>query len=458
MVKPIDAKWAIDTLSDGNLNKTTYGQGTAFPSTWLTDRLFWRTDQNLLYKNKGTEGTPIWDPLTESDINQVYPLSVTIGDYTTPAVPAVGSTEKIDGTATSISFFDLFSNNTNWTQVGGEVTVDSGGNNKVVMATNAAASDERVHRALGLTLNDGASGWVAEFQYKAMTQADGIMYPLVFTAGTLAPTITANSQDAIGCLQGDASSNRGMRSWYKDGAGTVNMSGFSSALTADTTYWVRLIRTSTTNVDLKIYTDASFSTQHGSTVSFTIPSTVTGLTTCQIVGQDTTGARATNAEMDNLYVVNASTTVTIIQYYPDDSATDGEVATNWKSTSSTNPNIYIDTGSAQEIVAIAINLDRTATTETQIEIRYSTDTTFTSPEVVRTLLVSDFTDDVLRYIILPRQVDDRRYIQIYGVSTGVVLSINDIKYRARTTAIINREHFHTTLSSTDVSDNELDSN
>lgn len=61
MASPITADWAGDTVSNTNLNSTTYGQGTSFPSTYNVTRLFWRSDLNRLYYNKGTEGTPVWE-------------------------------------------------------------------------------------------------------------------------------------------------------------------------------------------------------------------------------------------------------------------------------------------------------------------------------------------------------------------------------------------------------------
>ena len=61
MVSPITADWAGNVVSNTNLNSTTYGQGTSFPSTYNITRLFWRTDLSRMYYNKGTLGTPIWE-------------------------------------------------------------------------------------------------------------------------------------------------------------------------------------------------------------------------------------------------------------------------------------------------------------------------------------------------------------------------------------------------------------
>lgn len=61
MAAPLDAPWAGLVVSAASLDKTTYGQGTTFPSPWPVDRLFWRSDRKRMYYNKGTEGSPTWE-------------------------------------------------------------------------------------------------------------------------------------------------------------------------------------------------------------------------------------------------------------------------------------------------------------------------------------------------------------------------------------------------------------
>lgn len=53
--------WAGLVVSAGNLDGTTYGQGTTFPSSWDVSRLFWRSDLKRLYYNKGTSSSPLWE-------------------------------------------------------------------------------------------------------------------------------------------------------------------------------------------------------------------------------------------------------------------------------------------------------------------------------------------------------------------------------------------------------------
>ena len=61
MTAPLTGGWSGLVVSGGNLDSTTYGQGTSFPSSWDITRLFWRSDLKRLYYNKGTLGTPVWE-------------------------------------------------------------------------------------------------------------------------------------------------------------------------------------------------------------------------------------------------------------------------------------------------------------------------------------------------------------------------------------------------------------
>lgn len=100
MASPIDASWSNDILSDGNLNKTTYGQGTSFPSTWRTDRIFLRTDSKQMYLNTGTEASPVWTILGGEDPpanSVVMPYDETISNYVTFATETTSS----NGSATA---------------------------------------------------------------------------------------------------------------------------------------------------------------------------------------------------------------------------------------------------------------------------------------------------------------------------------------------------------------------
>ena len=135
---------------------------------------------------------------------------------------------------------------------------------------------------------------------------------------------------------------------------------------------------------------------------------------------------------------------------------DNSNATSWESSSESTPYVYFDMESDLELASIAINLNRTLTTVTNLTIEYSSDNTF-SGETVRTLAVSDFTDDTTRYINIPRNQDAKRYCKIAGVGTGV-LSINYLRYKTEVSDVWSRRHYHTYLNPTSTSSNTLDSN
>jgi len=47
----------------GTAQETGVAQGTAFPAEYVTNRLFWRSDENNLYSNTGTEASPLFTSL-----------------------------------------------------------------------------------------------------------------------------------------------------------------------------------------------------------------------------------------------------------------------------------------------------------------------------------------------------------------------------------------------------------
>ena len=171
----------------------------------------------------------------------------------------------------------------------------------------------------------------------------------------------------------------------------------------------------------------------------------------------------TQGEIDAIYNSGTGTTTPhtgnlLIHYdFEDTTATVLSNTVPWTSNSENNPRVYFDLGSAKELHAIAIKLNRTDTTETEVQIRFSTDTTFTSGENVRTLTVSDFTDDTYRFITIPRSLADKQYFQIYGSTNSVVLSLHRIKYLSKSSADFERGHFHHYIPAS-VASSQLDSN
>ena len=105
MASPLDADWNNNLISDDNLNKTTIGNATSFPSTWRTDRLFFRSDQQKLYKNTGTESSPSWQEMGASGVTPemvVMKYTTTPADYTYATLTSTSSnaSEWVGSTST----------------------------------------------------------------------------------------------------------------------------------------------------------------------------------------------------------------------------------------------------------------------------------------------------------------------------------------------------------------------
>lgn len=128
-------------------------------------------------------------------------------------------------------------------------------------------------------------------------------------------------------------------------------------------------------------------------------------------------------------------------------ATSDDTTIKWTSTSETNPNIYIDTGSSQKLSGLAIHYN-SDTTETEIKIQTSTDgSTWTDK---RTINTSALTSNSWNYIRIP--VTTARYIRIYGNSgSSTVLAINELKYLAATDSSLITSHGHLAIDATDSS-------
>jgi hypothetical protein len=164
MVAPIDSAWSNNVLSDSTLNQTTYGQGTSFPSTWSLTRLFWRTDEQKIYQNTGTEASPTWTSLSaEPPSVEQYILAhdTTLGNYSTPSGATSSSNATVD-----IGFENQFATNSMSTTNGGFV-------NKVI-GTSATLSPSQTATSFSFSTtsqnwssgacfceysNDGGSTW-----------------------------------------------------------------------------------------------------------------------------------------------------------------------------------------------------------------------------------------------------------------------------------------------------------
>ena len=173
MAEPIDSDWSSTVLSDTNLNKTTYGQGTSFPSTWRTDRIFWRTDENKIYQNTGTENSPTWTNLGGAGVAKKK--FTTAGDTLTPetqtglmevmidasSVTAGNITLTVDGTETV--YGDGTASTTFWSEPTSSISIQA--RSEGYKATTPSASNvtgqETLTNATGITISaDGNNMYV----------------------------------------------------------------------------------------------------------------------------------------------------------------------------------------------------------------------------------------------------------------------------------------------------------
>ena len=113
---------------------------------------------------------------------------------------------------------------------------------------------------------------------------------------------------------------------------------------------------------------------------------------------------------------------------------DDNTATKWTSSSESNPNVYVDMGSALNLCAAAFYFNSTDTTNTEILIQSSADaSTWTTK---RTITTSNLTNGAYNYYRF-NIAGGSRYIRFYGNSAGsTVLSIWEIKILKKTDAEI----------------------
>jgi len=48
------------------IGSRTIGQGSAFPAQWHVGGFFLRTDESKVYRNTGTQATPVWSVVIET--------------------------------------------------------------------------------------------------------------------------------------------------------------------------------------------------------------------------------------------------------------------------------------------------------------------------------------------------------------------------------------------------------
>ncbi len=202
----------------------------------------------------------------------------------------------------SVTFEDDYTSNSGWTQTGSKVTVDSGKLDWV--DANAAATNDslqQVIKSLGITLSDTA--WTTDFIYINNGGTVG-GHPFIFQSGT--GNYDTASNDAIAMLENNPNQIK-----INTKNGGTNVAGSSTiAVSSGTTYYIRIQRTSATDIKLSAFTDSARTTHtSGSpvTVSNAGIANITGLTYVQHQNQTSGGGGTTNFEVTDLKIYNGVT-------------------------------------------------------------------------------------------------------------------------------------------------------
>ena len=204
------------------------------------------------------------------------------------------------------TFSDDYTTNSGWTQTGTTVTVDSGTADKLDFTAVVGNADHRVSKAIGVTLSDTL--WICDYEINitamgALTEA----FPLFISAGTAK---LRSTQDELGTtIYNNAGTHQMAITSRLDNSG-LNSTYINISLS--TLYYIRLERTSATNVRLNIFSDSG-RTSHiaGSPVNYTINSGIGGLTTVQHSSDDGAGnANTINLTIDNLKIYDGVSSLT----------------------------------------------------------------------------------------------------------------------------------------------------
>jgi len=205
-----------------------------------------------------------------------------------------GGFPSMNRAAAANTFTSDYGTTGDWTKVGTKVTVDedTAGKCDCNQATNNV--DHRVYQSLGFTLSDTL--WYADFE---LTPIDPDCFPFVLSASQIDPE---NNGDWCG-IQSDSAQLYavGMDGGSKSTSTAIN-------ITLSTLYYLRLERTTSTNLRLSVFTDSGRTThQSGSPINLTISSGTTSLDTIMHCNRNHASANTPDYLLDNTTVYNNAT-------------------------------------------------------------------------------------------------------------------------------------------------------
>lgn len=319
------ASSVTDVVNRGIYATTTIEKGVVFPNFYETDRVFWRTDQNKLYKNTGTEGTPVWTELIptptfsrgtsfpttiitkastifllRTDTHTAYHLDnvqVPSGNTTYSYIDYLAENPYTQGTVhfirneTNPIFSDNFSLYSTqaiadlwWALSGTEVAVNIT-NDNINIGMPATGSMSRYTAFTLDTLNDTA--WV--MRCKVVVSAFASLTTDANVTGIYIGMSSSSvgwpaSQDYLGVMieQLGTGDTTLWKALYADDVVVYNSATKSASIRTVTTetLWIELSRLSATSFKVELFSDA-FSTSLGS-ATMTPPATIINLKVIKI--------------------------------------------------------------------------------------------------------------------------------------------------------------------------------
>ena len=204
-------------------------------------------------------------------------------------------------------------NTDDWTQVGTAIVVDDTTDERVEFTNLPRNAEHKLHYNLGSEISD--SLWHFDFKVaitsSSTTGNGGVWIGLVNSSNE----IHTGSVDAllVNFFDNNISGTDLRMRIQEYNGGSLTASGSSNALSLSTDYYCRFIRTSTTTIELRIYTDSARTQQVGSTITKTINASTGGLDFVQLTSQDVSDVGTVSGYIDdvvlheNITEVNPST-------------------------------------------------------------------------------------------------------------------------------------------------------
>ena len=389
-------------------------------------------------------GALSWEAHVAGDVlaaNLVMANSTTIGDYTQPASATCSSA------ATASATYDN-SNFAAWTTTGTQVTESS---NVVSFDIQTRLSNNTVSTDLGSSLSDTAWLLRAKLIFTTFNATSASTIFLDIGVGSASDSTALDNGgvalDFIG-LQNRLTAT--VNTWglaAYDSSGPLTDAPEMDNSPTTITYYLEIIRTSSTGMSIGLYSDAAFTTLIMPVETRSVPATLTNLRYLRVGNGTVSGMTAGNqieGTVEDFQIWDGSTTTTSSC----SNAIDDDLATFWESTSEVNPNIYVDMTSSTSTSNLAL-YPNAATTETEIKIQSSTDAIAWTDE--RTITYANLTEGAWNYIRF--NLLAARYWRIYGSSGDAgVLAIDEIKVLDSVSdADVRNLHGHIPISATDTS-------